>query len=123
MPALVATVSRRCNDGIVRTPAACKPPDGIVGAAARQTIGGAGGLDMDQVKATYRDAEVATKKKLRDADGHDLSDDVANAGDEIRKDLGNAGDHARSTLREAGDRIREGTRHSGTTDNQPQPPR
>lgn len=61
---------------------------------------------MDDVKRTYRDAEVETRKTVRDLDGHDITDDVGNAGDEIRKDLGNAGDEIRKDLGEAGDEAR-----------------
>jgi hypothetical protein len=50
---------------------------------------------MDNVKEPLRDAEQGVKKTLREVDGHDVSDDLGNAGDEIRKDLGNAGDDVR----------------------------
>ena len=53
---------------------------------------------MDSVKQTYRDVEVEAKKAMRDADGHDAGDDLANLGDEVRKDLGNAGDEVREAL-------------------------
>ena len=54
---------------------------------------------MDDAKRLYREGATTTKEAARDLDGHDLSDDIGNAGDEIRKDLGNAGD----SLRNAGD--------------------
>lgn len=66
---------------------------------------------MKDIKQTGRDIEVETKKKLRDLDGHDLGDDIGNAGDEIRKDLGNAGDEIRKDLGKAGDELR---RHDRT---------
>jgi hypothetical protein len=47
---------------------------------------------MDDVKKTYRDVEQGAKKTVREIDGHDVGDDVGNAGDAVRKDLGNAGD-------------------------------
>ena len=50
---------------------------------------------MDNVKQPYREAEQDVKKTLRDVDGHDVTDDLGNAGDEVRKDLGNAGDKIR----------------------------
>ena len=55
---------------------------------------------MDTPKETYRNVKESAKKTLRDADGHDLTDDIGNAGDEIRKDLGNAGDQARERYRQ-----------------------
>ena len=58
---------------------------------------------MDDVKRIYREGETRTKEALRDLDGHDASDDIGNAGDEIRKDLGNAGDE----LRRSGEHARE----------------
>jgi hypothetical protein len=61
---------------------------------------------MEDVKQMGRDVEVEAKKRLRDADGHDLTDDLGNAGDEIRRDLGNAGDHAREAIDNAGDALR-----------------
>jgi hypothetical protein len=47
---------------------------------------------MNNPKEPYREVEQGVKKTLREVDGHDVSDDLGNAGDEIRKDLGNAGD-------------------------------
>lgn len=64
---------------------------------------------MDDVKKAYRAGETATKETLREVDGHQLSDDIGNAGDEIRKDLGNAGDD----MREAGDRVADDARDAG----------
>ena len=57
---------------------------------------------MGQMKETYRDVEQDVKKVRRDIDGHDLGDDLGNAGDEIRKDLGNGGDTLREGARNAG---------------------
>jgi hypothetical protein len=50
---------------------------------------------MDDAKKTYRDVETETKKAAREIDGHDVTDDLGNAGDEARKGLGNLGDDAR----------------------------
>ncbi len=61
---------------------------------------------MDDIKKAGRDVQTETKKQVRDLDGHDLGDDIGNAGDEIRKDLGNAGDDIRKGLGHAGDEIR-----------------
>jgi hypothetical protein len=66
---------------------------------------------MDDAKRLYREGETRTKETLRELDGHDLSDDVGNAGDEIRKDLGNLGDDARRAGDRAADEAREGDRN------------
>lgn len=64
---------------------------------------------MDTAKQTYRNVETETKKSLRDADGHDVGDDLANLGDEVRKNLGNAGDEVRKNVGDAGDDVRRQT--------------
>ncbi|HSS36159.1 MAG TPA: hypothetical protein VLR93_07770 [Patescibacteria group bacterium] len=69
---------------------------------------------MDTPKETYRNVEESAKKTLRDVDGHDLTDDIGNAGDEIRKDLGNAGDQAREGIDKAGDEAKDWTEHEHT---------
>jgi hypothetical protein len=56
---------------------------------------------VDDLKHIYREGEQKVKETAREIDGHDASDDVGNAGDEVRKDLGNAGDDARRAEREA----------------------
>ena len=56
---------------------------------------------MDDAKRVYREGEDRVKEAARDVDGHDVGDDVGNAGDKIRKDLGNAGD----TMRRTGDHL------------------
>ena len=61
---------------------------------------------MDDIKQAGRDIQVETRKKVRDLDGHDLGDDIGNAGDEIRKDLGNAGDEIRRDVDKVGDDLR-----------------
>lgn len=61
---------------------------------------------MDDAKRIYREGETKAKEGLRELDGHDVGDDIGNAGDELRKDLGNAGDR----LREAGDRAEDDAR-------------
>ena len=58
---------------------------------------------MNNPKEPYREAEQGVKKTLREVDGHDVTDDLGNAGDEIRKDLGNAGDDVRRGTEDAVD--------------------
>jgi hypothetical protein len=52
---------------------------------------------MDKAKHAYREGEARVKEAARDVDGHDIGDDVGNAGDQVRKGLGNAGDAVRRT--------------------------
>jgi hypothetical protein len=59
---------------------------------------------MDQVKRAGREVETETKRGMRELDGHDLGDDIGNAGDEVKKDLGNIGDD----LRRGGRDVEEG---------------
>ena len=61
---------------------------------------------MDDMKKAGRNIATETKKQARELDGHQLDDDIGNAGDEIRKDLGNAGDEIHKDLGKAGDHIR-----------------
>jgi hypothetical protein len=55
---------------------------------------------MDDVKRVGREIETEAKKGIRELDGHDLGDDLGNAGDEVKKDLGNLGDDLRRGGRE-----------------------
>jgi len=55
---------------------------------------------MDQVKRASREVETEAKRGMRELDGHDLGDDVENAGDEVKKDLGNLSDDLRRGRRE-----------------------
>jgi hypothetical protein len=55
---------------------------------------------MDEAKRAGREVETETKKGMRELDGHDLGDDIGNAGDEVKKDLGNVGDDLRRGGRE-----------------------
>jgi hypothetical protein len=64
---------------------------------------------MDQIKRAGREVETETRKQVRDLDGHDLGDDIGNAGDEIKKDLGNLGDDLRRGGREAEDKVDDAT--------------
>jgi hypothetical protein len=59
---------------------------------------------MDDVKRGFREAENKTREAGRELDGHDVTDDIGNAGDDIRKELGNAGDATRRTADDVGDR-------------------
>jgi hypothetical protein len=57
---------------------------------------------MDDAKRAYRDVEDKTNKVARELDGHQVSDDIGNAGDDVRRNLGNAGDDAREAADRAG---------------------
>ncbi len=70
---------------------------------------------MDEAKRAGREIETETKKGMRELDGHDLGDDVANAGDEAKKDLGNLGDDLRREGREAGRELDEELHDKETT--------
>lgn len=50
---------------------------------------------MDELKKAFRGGEQGTREVARDIDGHDLSDDIGNIGDQARHDLGNLGDDVR----------------------------
>ena len=54
---------------------------------------------MDELKKGVRDVEDAVKRVGREADGHQVTDDIGNAGDRVRTDLGTMGDDARRDLR------------------------
>jgi hypothetical protein len=60
------------------------------------------GATMDDVKRVGREVETEAKKGMRELDGHDLGDDIGNAGDEVKKDIGNLGDDLRRGGREVG---------------------
>ncbi len=66
---------------------------------------------MDDVKRVYREGETTTKEAARELDGHDLGDDIGNAGDELRKNLGNLGDDARRAGDRIGDQVRDTENH------------
>lgn len=61
--------------------------------------------ELDDVKRAYRHTEVSLKKGVRNIDGTDLADLVANVGDEVGKDLGNVGDDLRRVGRDAQGRL------------------
>jgi hypothetical protein len=65
---------------------------------------------MDQIKRTGREVETETKKQVRELDGHDLGDDIANTKDEVKKDLGNLGDDVRRGVREGERKVDDSTR-------------
>jgi hypothetical protein len=69
---------------------------------------------VDDLKRAGRDAEVEAKRRIRDLDGHDVVDDVKNAGDEVRRDIGNAGDEIRRDIGNAGDELRRHERGTST---------
>ena len=64
---------------------------------------------MDDIKRAGREVETETKKQMRDLDGHDVGDDIGNAGDEVKKDLGNLGDDVRRGGRNVEDHIDDST--------------
>jgi hypothetical protein len=66
---------------------------------------------MTELKKTVREGEVAAKEAWRKRDGEDLSDKLANAGDEVRKDIANAGDDLSDAAGDAKDRL---DREAGT---------
>ena len=50
---------------------------------------------MDDAKKAYREGENKVKEAAREVDGHTLTDDIGNAGDDLRQDIGNLGDDMR----------------------------
>ena len=60
---------------------------------------------MDDMKRAGREVETETKKGIRDLDGHDLGDDLGNAGDEVKKNLGNLGDDLHRGAHEVGNEL------------------
>ncbi len=68
------------------------------------------------VKKGYREVEDKSRELGRELDGHDIGDDVGNAGDEIRKDLGNTGDDIRHGIEDA---KRDAERRGDMTDDEP----
>lgn len=60
---------------------------------------------MDDMKRAGREVETETKKGIRDLDGHDLGDDLGNAGDEIKKNVGNLGDDLHRGAHEVGNEL------------------
>jgi hypothetical protein len=70
---------------------------------------------MDQAKRAGREIETETKKGMRELDGHDLGDDIGNAGDEVKEDLGNVGDDLRRAGREVGRELDEKLHDTGDT--------
>jgi hypothetical protein len=70
---------------------------------------------MDDAKRVGREVETETKKGIRELDGHDLGDDLGNAGDEVKKDLGNLGDDLRRGGRDVGDELDKRSHEEETT--------
>lgn len=66
---------------------------------------------MDHIKEAGRNIETETKKKLRDVDGHDLGDDVANARDEVKKDVANTRDRLEREVEEVDDNLDDDLDH------------
>lgn len=59
------------------------------------------------VKNTLRDVKTGTKEAAREVDGHQLKDDVGNAGDRIRDGLGKFGDKVRDEADQAHRNVHE----------------
>ena len=68
------------------------------------------------VKKGYREVEDKARELGREVDGHDVGDDIGNAGDEIRKDLGNTGDDLRRGIDDA---KRDAERRGDLPDDEP----
>jgi hypothetical protein len=118
--AVIASRARvvRCEVGESRRPFGM--PESLAaaayGAGRRRTRGALlGGTSMD-VKKGYREVEDKSRELGREVDGHDIGDDIGNAGDEIRKDLGNTGDDIRRGLDDA---KRDAERRGDMTDDEP----
>ncbi|MGH2511263.1 MAG: hypothetical protein ACRDGQ_01110 [Candidatus Limnocylindrales bacterium] len=47
------------------------------------------------LKDTARDTKTDVKATVRDADGHQVKDDIGNLGDRMKDELGKAGDRLR----------------------------
>ncbi len=56
---------------------------------------------MDELKKGYRDVKDTGKQAGRELDGHQVTDDIGNAGDKVRNELGDLGDDARRDVRNA----------------------
>jgi hypothetical protein len=70
---------------------------------------------MDDAKRVGREIETKTKKGIRELDGHDLGDDIGNAGDEMKKELGNVGDDLRRRGREVEHEVDRDLHEAGNT--------
>jgi hypothetical protein len=107
-----------CEAGESRRPFGVPEPLGAAayGAGRRRSRGALlGGMSMD-VKKGFREVEEKSHELGREVDGHDIGDDIGNAGDEIRKDLGNTGDDIRRGLDDA---KRNAERRGDMTDDDP----
>ncbi len=62
---------------------------------------------MKEIRKAVRDLQTGLRKAGREADGHTVSDDIGNAGDEARKRAANARDDARSGARQVHSRAHE----------------
>jgi hypothetical protein len=73
------------------------------GAGMRRIRGANLGGSLMDIKKVDRELEDKSRELGREVDGHDIGDDIGNAGDEIRKDLGNTGDDLRRGVDDATD--------------------
>ena len=67
---------------------------------------------VDSMKKAGREVENKAGEVGRELDGHDVGDDIGNAGDDIRTSLGNAGDDMRRDADHAADDARRATQGS-----------
>ncbi len=64
---------------------------------------------MDDAKKLSRTVENKGREVGRELDGHDVGDDIGNAGDDLRAGLGNAGDSVRSGAKHAANDVERAT--------------
>jgi hypothetical protein len=90
-------MSRGCEVGESRPPMTMPEPLAApaYGAGMRRIRGANLGGSLMDIKKVDRELEDKSRELGREVDGHDIGDDIGNAGDEIRKDLGNTGDDLR----------------------------
>ena len=72
---------------------------------------------LKDIKRGIREVTTRGKAAMREVNGHTLSDDIGNAGDNIRKDAANARDEAQDQERRA--RAREAQRDVERQPNKP----
>jgi hypothetical protein len=103
-------MGRGCEVGESRPPDIMPEPLAVpaYGAGMRRVRGAKLGGSLMDVDKADRELEDKSRELGRELDGHDVGDDIGNAGDEIRKDLGNTGDDIRKNLGNAGDDLRRG---------------
>jgi hypothetical protein len=96
-------MGRGCEVGESRPPEIMPEPLAVhaYGRGMRRVRGAKLGGSLMDIKKVDRELEDKSRELGRELDGHDIGDDIGNAGDEIRKDLGNTADD----LRRGGDDV------------------